>query len=318
MTTVNNNSFTGVWTALITPFDSSGELDYQAFDTLIARQVDAGVDGLVLCGTTGEAPTLSVTEKLSLVKRVKAHYQGKLSLMVGCGSSHTQQTVEFSKLCVDSGAESLMVVTPPYNKPSLTGLIAHYKAVCSANPETPVVVYHVPGRTGQKLSTSELAQLVHSHKQILAVKEASGNPIELARFIVEALTLGSSSKQVSWLSGDDHGFLPSLACGAHGVISVLSNVFPEGFVRLYKAWNQPSVNNQALAVKLHQTLFPFMDELFLEVNPIPVKAILHRIGLISSKLRLPLHQADETFSDKLEESYNKTKKDLDQLLQLEV
>ncbi|MCY4380065.1 MAG: 4-hydroxy-tetrahydrodipicolinate synthase [Proteobacteria bacterium] len=300
----------GVWTALVTPFNSSYDIDYKAFDHLLERQVAAHVHGVVLCGTTGEAPTLSVTEKLSLIKRAKRVINGKCGIMVGCGSSDTSQTVELSKLCVASGADSLMVVTPPYNKPSLTGLIAHFGRVCDTNPDTPVVVYHVPGRTGQKLDHSDLARLLHSHDGLVAVKEASGNPIEFSRYIAkyEELMASDSHQPVAWLNGDDHAFLAGLATGATGVVSVLSNIFPHEVVDLYQSFTKDTHIQRA--TRLHKTLLPFTDDLFVEVNPVPVKTVLHHLNLVSSELRLPLTPASDDLKKHLINSYEHTKASL--------
>ena len=292
-----HEDFTGVWTAMVTPFDDSHEVDYDAFSHLLDRQIAAGVKGVVLCGTTGEAPTLTVTEKLSLVKRARVQCKDKLSLMVGCGSNDTAQTTEFAGLCVDAGADSLMVVTPPYNKPPLAGLKQHYQKIAESC-EVPLVVYHVPGRTGQKLSPNEMAELVHCHDQILAVKEASGNPIEFSRYLVCAAV--AASKPTSWLSGDDHGFLSALAVGGAGVVSVASNIFPEAMVDIYHSF---LTGHHQKAIALHKALFPFMDDLFCEVNPVPVKAALKSLKITTGKLRLPLCEASQQTHEKIASSY---------------
>lgn len=303
------NKFSGVWTALVSPFKTSGELDYKAFEALLEHQIAAQVTGVVLCGTTGESPTLRVAEKLALIKRTKAQVNNRLSIMVGCGSNNTTETVEFSRLCVDAGAQSLMVVTPPYNKPPLKGLIAHYQAICQHNPTTPVVVYHVPGRTGHKLSYHELSELMSACEGIAAIKEASGNPIEFARYMLstEAKT---ASRDLSWLTGDDHGLLASLAIGGHGVVSVASNVFPEAMVKIYTAF---AAGDHATALAYHKVLLPFMDELFCEVNPVPVKAVLQHMGLISSVMRPPLAASSPPVVARLAKSFDHTNAQLKEL-----
>lgn len=288
-----NKEFAGVWTAMVTPFDDVNEVDYDAFSSLLDRQIAAGVKGVVLCGTTGEAPTLTVTEKLSLVKRASVKCKGKLSLMVGCGGNDTAQTIDFAGLCVDAGAESLMVVTPPYNKPPLAGLKQHYQKIAES-VKVPLVVYHVPGRTGQKLSPNDMTELVHCHDQIVAVKEASGNPIEFSRYMVHSGL--KARKPVSWLSGDDHGFLPTLAVGGAGVVSVASNVFPEALVDIYNSF---LIGDHPKASLLHKALFNFMDDLFCEVNPVPVNAALKYLKLTTGKLRLPLCEGSEQTHEKM-------------------
>lgn len=301
----------GVWTALVSPFDASGELDYSAFNELIRRQMAAGVKGVVLCGTTGESPTLTVTEKLALIKRTKALVGEQLSIMVGCGSNNTAETVEFSQLCVDAGAQALMVVTPPYNKPSLRGLITHYQQICTHNPGVPVVVYHVPGRTGQKLTAAELAELMSACAGLVAIKEASGNPIEFARY-QSVTTARVPERQINWLSGDDHGLLASLAVGGHGVISVAANIFPQAMAKLYSAF---VAGDHATALAYHQVLFPFMDQLFCEVNPVPVKAVLAHMGVIpSAYMRPPLATLTPRFKEGLMSSYATTAQQLGKLL----
>lgn len=299
----------GVWTALISPFTDEGALDLEAWDALIRRQCEAGIRGVVVCGTTGEAPTLSVSEKLSLIKRAKAAGAGRLEIMAGSGGWNTEQTVELSKLCVEAGASSLLVVTPPYNKPPTLGLQQHYRSICEGVPSTPVVVYHVPSRTGQSLAVEQMQAVLSAHKNITAIKEASSDPALLSRYIK------ASSQQLSsaftWLSGNDVSFLPEMAVGAQGVISVLSNVMPSAVQALYHAYQ--SADN-AKATQLHHILLPLTDALFWQSNPIPTKSLLHQLGIIpSAAVRLPLATLSANLAGPLVELYHQTLEQLKQL-----
>ena len=200
---MTNQNLTGVWTALVTPFHEDGSLDMEGFEKLVEKQVKAGVDGVVVFGTTGDPPTLTVQEKLTLLKKTKAIAGEKIGIMAGSGGNNTAQTVELSKLCVDAGATSLLVVTPPYNKPGLNGLKAHYKAVTDA-VNIPVTLYHVPGRTGAFLSSDVMLEVLEN-PQIKAVKEASGD--------INYFTNIAMKTEIPMLSGDDFTYLPSLASG---------------------------------------------------------------------------------------------------------
>ncbi|MCX6128760.1 MAG: 4-hydroxy-tetrahydrodipicolinate synthase, partial [Proteobacteria bacterium] len=245
---------TGVYTAIITPFTKDGQIDWTAFDKLLQRQAQAEVDGVVITGTTGESATLAVDEKISLYRRARAFLPSNLKLMAGTGGNCTRQSIELSKLAQDAGADSLLIVTPPYNKPSLEGLKAHYQAIGQA-VRIPLCLYHVPSRTGQKLQAEELASLC-SLPEVTAVKEASA---ELPLF-AKALLLS----QADYLSGDDFTYLPSLAVGGQGIISVGTNIFPKAFVQMTRRYRQ---GDNAGALQIHQILLPFIEHLFMESNP---------------------------------------------------
>lgn len=296
-----DTQFDGVWTAIVTPFDTQGDIDWQAFDVLIDMQVKAKVTGLVLCGTTGEAPTLSVQEKLSIVRRVKANYGQHIKIMAGTGGNNTAQSIEISRLAADSGADALLIVTPPYNKPSLAGLKAHYKAIADAQ-DKPLCLYHVPGRTAQLLSESAIAELC-AIKNVLIVKEASGDVALFSRAL--------NKSQSTFLTGDDPTFLASMSVGGHGVISVFSNVFPEAAVAMYDAYK---VGDHGKALKLHQALLPFIDAMFVETNPCPVKACLAHMGLLKNHFRLPLVAVSGESMKHIIDCYQNTKASLDSIL----
>lgn len=271
----NSDDFTGVWTALATPFKADLEIDWDAFDKLIAAQEAAGVAGVVIAGTTGESPTLSVQEKLSLIRRARATLKPHVRVMAGSGDSNTRQSIELSRLSEDAGADSLLVVTPPYNKPSIAGLLNHYQSIAAA-VKVPLCVYHVPGRTAQFLTVEQLAALCQV-KGVGLVKEASAD----IAFFSRALMRG----KIPFLSGDDPTYLASLSVGGTGVISVVSNIFPAAMVQLTDAFFRGDL---ARARALHQALLPAIDALFCEVNPCPTKAALAQAGLCQNTLRAPL------------------------------
>jgi 4-hydroxy-tetrahydrodipicolinate synthase len=295
------NIFRGVWTALVTPFMDDGSLDWAAFEKLLQRQIDGGVSGVVVFGTTGESPTLSVQEKLSLIKKAKVQSGGKIRIMAGAGSSHTQQTVELSRLSEEAGAESLLNVTPPYNKPSLAGLVGHYKAICDA-VSIPICLYHVPGRTAQFLTVPMLQELC-SLPQVQSVKEASGDLGYFAR--------AAAVCQSDFLTGDDPTFLASLAVGGQGVISVISNVFPEATVAIQTAFEQ---GNHKLALAINQALMPMIDALFIEANPCPTKFLMSRMGLCRPSLRLPLAPVLQKSEQTIAKIYDETCPKLESLI----
>lgn len=277
-TSINNSKngpMNGVWTAIATPFSENGAIDWDAFEKLMAIQIAGEVQGIVISGTTGESPTLSVQEKISLLRKARAYLPASIRVMAGSGGNNTAQSIELSKLCVDAGADSLLIVTPPYNKPSFAGLQKHYEMI-SASVQVPLCLYHVPGRTGQLLSPSTIAKLTQI-PQVTAVKEASGDVALFSRAVNE------SSAQ--FLSGDDPTYLASLAVGGVGVISVVSNVFPKAMTQLTHAFKK---NDISTAIAIHKVLLPGIDVLFCEGNPGPLKAAIHIFGWAKNVLREPL------------------------------
>lgn len=297
----NSHTLTGIWTALVTPFHEDGSVDMESFETLVRRQIDAGIDGVVVFGTTGESPTLSVQEKLTLVKKVKSMSEGKIRLMAGSGGNNTAQSVELSKLCEAGGADSLLVVTPPYNKPGLAGLIAHYEAITEA-VDIPVMLYHVPARTGAFIDSEQLAKVL-KNPLITAVKEASGD----LSYFSKLTTLTDTDL----LSGDDFTYVASLASGGKGIVSVITNVFPEAFVELTKAFRGGEVEK---ATSIHKILYPFCELLFCEPNPSPTKYVLSQLGLIKNEVRLPLTTVLRENETQLMNSYEQTQKLLKEVI----
>lgn len=268
----------GVWTALVTPMTLSGDIDWNSFDKLLEQQIDAKVTGVVLAGTTGESQTLSVQEKLSLVRRAKARAGAHLQIMAGTGGSCTQSAKELSVLAEEAGAQSLLVVTPPYCKPSFDGLMSYYKTIHDAT-KIPVCLYHIPSRTGQALSAAQIMNLCELER-ISMIKEGSGDIGLAAKLAVK------NQKKKILLSGDDLTFLPFLAAGGEGIISVASNIIPKTLVDIWNAFKQGSIED---AKRLYLKALPLMEALFIETNPAPTKALLAtEYGIGSNTLRSPL------------------------------
>lgn len=263
----------GVYTALVTPFHQ-GQVDLRAHRALVERQLDAGVSGLVPCGTTGETPTLSHEEWSDVVRTTVEVAAGRVPVVAGCGSNSTAHTVAALAEARALGADAGLVVFPYYNKPNPPGLRGHVGALAAAG--LPVVLYHVPGRTAQRLPVSQLAELC-AMPGVIGVKEATGDVAYGLEFMLKY--------QGATLSGDDFTFAPLMAFGAPGVISVLSNVAPALTVQ----WAEASRSGDVAQLRaLTARLLPVVQYLFAEVNPVPVKMAMAAMGLCTSELRLPL------------------------------
>ena len=269
--------FQGLGVALATPFTPAGAVDLPAFKRLVKHVVHGGVDFLVVLGSTGEAATLNDSERDALIIACRDMANGK-PVVVGAGSSSTAQAASWSARAQNLGAEGVLVVTPPYNKPTVAGLVAHYQAVADAAPGLPIIVYNVPGRTGQNLLPSTLARL-WENPQVVAVKESSGN---LGQIVEEVSSLPPGK---ILLAGDDNLALPSIAAGAKGLVSVLGNLLPRETKALVEAALSGNFKD---AQALQARLLPLINALFVESNPIPLKAGLKLLGLGGDMLRLPL------------------------------
>lgn len=273
----------GCGTALVTPFLPDGSVDYEAYASLVDRQVAAGVHFLVPLGTTGETPTLSDGEKTAVFQLVKEHAKG-LPLMPGVGTNSLSGTLANIRLMEPLGPAALLVVVPYYNKPTQQGLYEYYKAVASET-DLPVIIYNVPGRTGANILPDTVLRLAADVPNIRGIKEASGNfsqVSDLVRRIPEGFAV---------LGGDDDMTLAYMAAGAHGVISVASNVAPAEVTQMVEALQRDDL---AAARRLHQRLFPLFKACFVESNPGPAKAALAQLGLCGNVLRLPLVPVTES------------------------
>jgi 4-hydroxy-tetrahydrodipicolinate synthase len=269
--------FTGVGTALVTPFTTTGILDEDGVRRLARRQIEEGIHFLVPCGTTGESPTLEPDERTRVVQICVEEARGKVPVLAGAGGYDTREVIHAARAMERAGANGLLSVTPYYNKPTPDGLIQHYTAIADSTP-LPIIVYNVPGRTGCNVDPATLAKLAQI-PNIIGVKEASGNIQQMcevcravpAEFIV--------------LSGDDAVTLPLMAVGGRGVISVVSNEVPREMAHMVEAAER---GDFAAARKIHARLLPLMLVNFVESNPIPVKAAMAAMGLVDESYRLPM------------------------------
>jgi len=268
----------GVWPAIVTPF-RDGVVDHEALGSLCTRAIEAGVAGLVACGTTGEGATLDQAETLAVTRTVLQAAGDRVPVIVGSGSNDTRRTVALTEQVAGLGVRAVLVVTPYYNKPNPEGILLHYRAVAEVG--APVLVYNVPGRTGLDLGSETLLRLAQI-PGIEGVKDASRDP-------EKTMTLRQRlGDDFALLSGDDFTILPYLACGGDGVISVVANVAPAATVALVAAFERGDL---ARARALQVALLPLIRTLFLESNPIPLKGLLARRGAIGPELRAPLAPA---------------------------
>ena len=272
----------GCGTALVTPFTADGAVDYEAYARMVDRQVASGVDFLVPLATTGETPTLSAGEKTAIYQVVKEHAQG-LPLMPGVGVNSLPDTLANIRLLEPLGADALLVVVPYYNKPTQQGQYEYFKAV-AAETSLPVIIYNVPGRTGANMLPDTVIRLANDVPNIRGIKEASGNYDQVSEILRRA------PKDFTVLSGDDDMTLAFMATGAHGVISVASNIAPKEVTQMVKAMQEGRLEE---ARALHHRLFPLFKACFVESNPIPAKAALAQLGVIGETVRLPLATASD-------------------------
>lgn len=274
--------FTGSCPALVTPFDHNGAINYDAFGKLIDAQIEAGVDAVCVCGTTGESATMSIREHIAAVEFCVKRVNHRVKVIAGAGSNDTSAAVYLSQHAQDSGADALLHVTPYYNKASQTGLIRHYEYIAQ-RVDLPIILYNVPGRTGVSF-TAETYRHLAQNPQINGVKEASGN------FSLLAHTRFLCGDDFYIWSGNDDQVVPMMALGAKGVISVASNLIPEVMVQMTRLCLD---NDFEAASKLQIQYMDLIDALFLEVNPIPIKAALNLVGQDMGGLRLPLCDMSE-------------------------
>ena len=273
--------FTGACTALVTPFLGKA-VNYPLLDRLLARQIDAGISAVVLCGTTGESATLTDAEKLAIIGRGKAFVRDRCTVIAGTGSNDTEHTVNLSRLAEQAGADALLVVTPYYNKATPGGLLEHYRAV-AAGVRIPVIIYNAPSRTGVDIPV-EVCQALAAVPNIAGIKEASSDISRVAR-----LRAACPDSFAVWGGNDDQA-AAVLSLGGSGVISVVSNLYPELMQALVSAGLDGDFDT---AADLQLRLLPLIRALFREVNPIPVKAAMELLGWDCGRCRLPLTRATE-------------------------
>lgn len=274
--------FRGTGTALVTPFKADLSFDEASFRGLIRHQIEAGIDALIVLGTTGENPTISDGERDRIVRIAVQEAAGRTQIIVGTGTNDTAMSVRYSRRAAEAGANGLLVVGPYYNKPSQRGFAAHVQAIASAT-DCPIVLYNVPGRTGFKATADTVLQLANDVPSVGAIKEASGDMAQIG----DILAGRPSSFRV--YSGDDELTQPMLALGADGVVSVVSNALPRRFAQMVAAG---LASDFVSARRIHFEMLPVMRACFAVTNPVPIKAMLAHQGLISEYVRLPLVTLD--------------------------
>jgi 4-hydroxy-tetrahydrodipicolinate synthase len=280
--------FTGVGTALVTPFRKDGSVDESAVKRLARRQIDAGIHFLSPCGTTGEAPTLSHREKLRIVELVVEEANGRVPVLAGAGGYDTREAIELARDMEKVGANGILSVTPYYNKPTQEGLYQHFKAIAD-NTRLPIMLYNVPGRTGVNMDVKTTARLSEI-PSIVATKEASGNVVQMSEIIA------ATREEFLLLSGDDPLTVATMAIGGRGVVSVASNEAPAEMVQIVELCEK---GDFASARKLHHWLLPLIQVNFVESNPIPCKAAMAAMGLLEEQYRLPLVPPSAATRDKV-------------------
>ena len=284
------NKFTGTAVALITPFKKDKSIDFDALTTIINQQINFGIDYLVVLGSTGEAATLSSDEKEAIRKHFVKVVAGRLPLVVGVGGNDTAQVVSELQQTDFTGFDAVLSVSPSYNKPSQEGIYQHYKALSEASP-LPIIMYNVPGRTGQNMTPDTVIRLANDFKNIIGIKEAAGEMPQILAL------LRNKPKDFLIISGDDLLALPLVLAGGSGVISVIAMGFPSEFSTMIHLGMAHQVSE---AYKIHYRIMPAIDLIFEEGNPTGIKALLYKQGFCENELRLPLVKSSEKLLDKIE------------------
>lgn len=284
--------FEGSGVAIVTPFKEDKSIDYEKFENLIEFQIKNKTQALIVCGTTGEAATMTEDEHIKLVEFAVKVSNKRVPVIAGAGSNNTQHAVDLSVRSEKVGADALLVVTPYYNKTSDRGLIAHYKQIADS-VNIPIIVYNVPGRTGMNIKPSTLKEIA-KNKNIVAIKEASGS-------VSQAIEIKRLCPELDIYSGNDDIIVPLMSIGAKGVISVLANVLPKETQEMARACLD---NDYEKAGKMQVEYKKIIDNLFKETNPIPVKACMEIMGLADGFMRLPLVEALDSTKDDLRSSLN--------------
>jgi len=269
--------FTGTYTAMVTPF-KNGRFDGHALERLVKMQIKGGVDGIVPVGTTGESPTVDYEEHIEIIALAVKFAAGKIKVLAGTGANSTQEAVHLTQRAEKNGADGSLQVTPYYNKPTQEGLFQHFSAIARAT-KLPIVLYSIPGRCGVEIGVETVCRLAAECKNVIGIKEAGGNPDRVSQL---RAALGP---RFNILSGDDSLTLPFMSVGAQGVISVASNVIPREVSQMVDAFAR---GQSRKAMQLHTKFYPLFKDLFIETNPVPVKAALAMMGLVAEEYRLPL------------------------------
>jgi 4-hydroxy-tetrahydrodipicolinate synthase len=286
----------GSLVALVTPLNEDGSVDYDSLKKLIDWHIDEGTSGIVSVGTTGESATLNVKEHLDVIDFTIKHVGKRIPVIAGTGANATNEAIELSQEAKLKGADYVLLVTPYYNKPNQNGLIKHYEEIAS-KVDIPQILYNVPSRTACDLKPSSV-EILSKHQNIIGIKEA----VDDFQRIRELINITQISEDFSVFSGDDPTFLESMSLGAHGVISVAANVIPRSISMICRNVLNSELNEANNLNDINKNLYKL---LFVESNPIPVKWMLFKMGLIKNIIRLPLIQLDETFHDEVVSELNK-------------
>ena len=280
--------FTGTYTAIVTPF-KNGQLDAAALQRLVRRQIQGGVDGIVPVGTTGESPTVDYEEHLEVIALTVKYAAGRVKVLAGTGANSTSEAVYLTREAEKIGADGSLQVAPYYNKPTQEGLFQHFQEIARTT-KLPIVLYSIPGRCGVEIGVETVRRLARECKNVIGIKEAGGSCDRVSQ-----LRAALGPKFVIQ-SGDDSLTLPFMAVGANGVISVVSNVVPREMAQMVNAFQRGQIRK---ASQLHTKLYPLFKDLFIETNPVPVKAALAMMGRIADELRPPLYPLGAQHRDKL-------------------
>ena len=284
-----NRPFGSILTAMVTPFDKNGEVDYDLAVKLANHLIENGSDGIVLCGTTGESPTLSWNEQYELFIAIKSSLSSKAKILVGTGSNSTAEAVEATQKAFNSGADGALVVVPYYNKPPQEGLLEHFSAIAASASDLPLMLYNIPGRTGCNLQPETVNKLM-KYSNIFSIKAASGRIEEVTELRTQC------GSKLSIYSGDDSLLLPMLSVGAVGVVSVASHLVGLQIKEMIKCFD---TGNHQNALKIHEKLQPLFKALFMTTNPIPIKAALEFSGWSVGSPRSPLTPLNKNMKEKL-------------------
>lgn len=282
--------FTGAGVAIVTPMKANGEVNYPKLEELLNYQIENGTDAIIICGTTGESSTLTHEEHLEAIRFTIEKVAGRIPVIAGTGSNCTQTAIYLSQEAEKYGADGLLLVSPYYNKATQKGLIAHYTAIAEAVPETPIIMYNVPSRTGCNIQPATAVALAKNVKNIVGIKAASGDLSQIATMMAMA------DGCIELYSGNDDQVLPILSLGGLGVISVLSNVAPKETHDMVMKFFEGDTKG---AAEIQLKAIPLIHALFSEVNPIPVKTALNLMGREAGPLRMPLSEMEEANKEKL-------------------
>ena len=282
--------FKGAGVAIITPMHEDGSVDYEKLEEILEFQIANSTDAVIICGTTGESSTMTHGEHLKTIKFAVDKVAKRVPVIAGTGSNCTETAIMMSKEAASYGVDALLVVTPYYNKATQKGLIAHYTAIANAVPETPIIMYNVPSRTGCNLQPATVAALVKNVKNIVGIKAASGDLSQIAKM------MSMAGENLELYSGNDDQILPIMSLGGLGVISVLSNVAPKQTHDIVMKFMEGDTRE---AARLQLEAIPLINALFCEVNPIPVKTAMNMMGMEVGPLRMPLCEMEESNKETL-------------------